>query len=763
MEQTSYVELTKPVSCEATTMRAERGAVAVNRALADALALTHRLRYRLLVAANAPVRQLSPEEKLLRSIFGEASEAPEAGWTPEVGTQIQSGSELIQHPQGGICFFEAPAAEVENVEHASENLPPGFTSEIAVTVRWMGSLTRGDALHLNTADLIVEQIIDDGASEPRIYLPGDPPPTAFVVRNATSAAMSMQARGIGAYDLVTNTPRDGQVLRDDQLEWIVANNGHAIISDAAAYRAGDPMLRAIVYETLVKLESPVDPWEVSRPAQKAAAAGAPLGGNGMPDIFSFFDKPAGRELERVRMVKALAKGACVDIDYDGRALSIRQQPLVEVPEWSSGVVRNGEGFDASGRPIKDGLYCARIFGPMKDYECTCGKYSRMKHRGVVCEKCGTEVIQSKVRRERFAHIELAEPVTPRGFSLPWHLVPVIAPDLRNGNALDDLYRTVLTSRARDERTRALDDIVDNLVCSLTRILTEPRRLDYSARATAIVGDRNALGHPLVVEMMMPFLLALAESRGFVTTIKGGRRLVENDRRLAREFMGQALHDRVVLFASTNTPMLVSSKVDIVDDPIIELDQVTANKLGIATGDDVSVHLPISDAGQHAAKNLGASQSTDAFTMSLGSLGFVSSDSSASWLREVLTSANPVDAFLEAASHGASDPCTWPPAAFLVGGYPPTGGPPPVIEPGPAPEQPPPPDPIENPVLDRLVDELELSVRTANCLKNADITTIRELVQRTETDMLKMKNFGRQCLREVKEILAELGLSLGMRG
>ena len=72
------------------------------------------------------------------------------------------------------------------------------------------------------------------------------------------------------------------------------------------------------------------------------------------------------------------------------------------------------------KPERDGLFCARIFGPVKDYECNCGKYKRMKHRGVVCEKCGVEVIQSKVRRERLGHITLATPVAHIWFlkSLP---------------------------------------------------------------------------------------------------------------------------------------------------------------------------------------------------------------------------------------------------------------------------------------------------------------------------------------------------------
>ncbi|MFN9544704.1 MAG: hypothetical protein ACK59B_16260, partial [Alphaproteobacteria bacterium] len=80
-----------------------------------------------------------------------------------------------------------------------------------------------------------------------------------------------------------------------------------------------------------------------------------------------------------------------------------------------------EAFQKSGiKPERDGLFCARIFGPIKDYECLCGKYKRMKYRGIVCEKCGVEVTLSKVRRERMGHIELASPVAHIWFmkSLP---------------------------------------------------------------------------------------------------------------------------------------------------------------------------------------------------------------------------------------------------------------------------------------------------------------------------------------------------------
>src|SRR5207342_736448 len=79
--------------------------------------------------------------------------------------------------------------------------------------------------------------------------------------------------------------------------------------------------------------------------------------------------------------------------------------------WSYGEVKKPETINyRTFKPERDGLFCAKIFGPVKDYECNCGKYKRMKHRGVVCEKCGVEVIQSKVRRERLGHISLATPV-----------------------------------------------------------------------------------------------------------------------------------------------------------------------------------------------------------------------------------------------------------------------------------------------------------------------------------------------------------------
>ena len=93
----------------------------------------------------------------------------------------------------------------------------------------------------------------------------------------------------------------------------------------------------------------------------------------------------------------------------------------KILSWSYGEIKKPETINyRTFKPERDGLFCARIFGPVKDYECLCGKYKRMKFKGIVCEKCGVEVTLSKVRRERMGHIELASPVAHIWFlkSLP---------------------------------------------------------------------------------------------------------------------------------------------------------------------------------------------------------------------------------------------------------------------------------------------------------------------------------------------------------
>ncbi len=134
----------------------------------------------------------------------------------------------------------------------------------------------------------------------------------------------------------------------------------------------------------------------------------------METIYDFFAKPKDPKI------------------YKGVQIGLASSD--QVREWSHGEIKKPETINyRTFKPERDGLFCAKVFGPTKDYECNCGKYKRMKHRGVVCEKCGVEVIQSKVRRERMAHIELACPVSHIWFlkSLPSKIGNVLDLTLKN--------------------------------------------------------------------------------------------------------------------------------------------------------------------------------------------------------------------------------------------------------------------------------------------------------------------------------------------
>jgi DNA-directed RNA polymerase subunit beta' len=132
------------------------------------------------------------------------------------------------------------------------------------------------------------------------------------------------------------------------------------------------------------------------------------------DLYNLFEKPKD------------------PLAFDALRISIASPEKIR--EWSHGEVKKPETINyRTFKPERDGLFCAKIFGPVKDYECNCGKYKRMKHRGVVCEKCGVEVIQSKVRRERMGHITLATPVAHIWFlkSLPSRIGNILEVSLRD--------------------------------------------------------------------------------------------------------------------------------------------------------------------------------------------------------------------------------------------------------------------------------------------------------------------------------------------
>lgn len=178
-------------------------------------------------------------------------------------------------------------------------------------------------------------------------------------------------------------------------------------------------------------------------------------------VFSLVAGPLAPNLGVVRaylpesavVVAASPQALGLEVHFDAERPGVRVLSSAQVRERSRGQVKDAAGLGSQ-----------RIFGPEWDYECACGKYTRMKHRGVVCEVCGVEVIQSTVRRKRFGHLELPHPcVHPLfgGEAPPRVLeaVPVRPPELRPApSVLDERYLQALRARSPDQTQRAVDEL-----------------------------------------------------------------------------------------------------------------------------------------------------------------------------------------------------------------------------------------------------------------------------------------------------------------
>ena len=150
---------------------------------------------------------------------------------------------------------------------------------------------------------------------------------------------------------------------------------------------------------------------------------------------------------------------------DFKALQITVASPESVRNWSCGEILKPETINyRTLKPEKDGLFCERIFGPTKDWECYCGKYKRIRYRGIICDKCGVEVTQSRVRRERMGHISLACPVAhvwffkgaPSKLSLLLNLSP------RDLAGVIYFAKFIVLSVDAQEKVKVLDQLADDL-------------------------------------------------------------------------------------------------------------------------------------------------------------------------------------------------------------------------------------------------------------------------------------------------------------
>ena len=152
------------------------------------------------------------------------------------------------------------------------------------------------------------------------------------------------------------------------------------------------------------------------------------------------------------------------VDFSGIQISLASADTIKV--WSNGEVTKPETINyRTLKPEKDGLFCEKIFGPTKDWECYCGKYKRIRYRGIICDKCGVEVTQSRVRRERMGHINLAAPVAHVWFfkGAPSKLSLIL--DISPRNLANIIYfsQYVVLSVDRDKRVEILASLEDRLI------------------------------------------------------------------------------------------------------------------------------------------------------------------------------------------------------------------------------------------------------------------------------------------------------------
>ena len=203
-------------------------------------------------------------------------------------------------------------------------------------------------------------------------------------------------------------------------------------------------------------------------------------------------------------------------DFDAIRISLASPEKIE--QWSFGEVTKPETINyRTFKPERDGLFCAKIFGPITDWECLCGKYKRMKHRGVICDKCGVEVTQAKVRRERLGHITLATPVSHVWFfkGLPsriGHLLDISLRDLERVLYFEayvvvdpgdtDLKQNQLLNEEQYRKAREEHSDPRSMPCAFRRrVPSDPPKLEASdaggAGAPPACGNQQLRGpdHP----------------------------------------------------------------------------------------------------------------------------------------------------------------------------------------------------------------------------------------------------------------------------
>ena len=670
-------------------------------------------------------RHLSSEEKLLVAIFGDAT-----GDMRDVSLRAPG-------------WFGGTVGRVER---------KGDT--VAVTVLWERPLEVGDDLDIDgeTARVCAIEELDADLGWHRSG--------RFVATKVASARERFQARAVGPYESLPSQPvasKDGwggQIITRKQAQRL-AEHAPCVLWEMFVAKSDQASMRTRAFESLMRLEPPHLP--VPR-----AASDKPDGS----DIFSFIaasGAPAREIPHVVELIEAGLQGLGLWVRFDGDPIEVVAQNDFAVREQSHGPVTRAVLDDEDWRNEAGGLHCQKIFGPIADYRCACGKYGRMKHRCIVCEVCGVEVLQSDTRATRFGHLELFEervhPVTGK----PVNTFSILPPMLRTPQ-IDACYLKVVESNdAADSHAlgaalSSLTSAIGTHIETLWRERLFTKRVNFSASASVVVTDRASpdtcmLPIEVATELFRPVAYGTLESLGYTVTIRSAKQMIATQGPQARAAVRVACEGYPVLLLGTKTH--VTRKVAVWDEPAIGVDDKTFRKLG---GRDAAVHVPwVPDAVAELVESDPCS--IDAAVPA--------------WIEQASRAAL-IPAVVQAASEGYSASMVEDPLIAIALGRAPRPHPragafrdaerrrwdercADVIGQHNDEHAEREPQPWESEAV-----ENALSQRTSAVLHDAGIFTLGELCQRTEAELLKLRGVDRGRLLEIKYLFEDMGLSLGMR-
>ena len=335
----------------------------------------------LLVGKTTPqTPPSSPEEKLLNAIFGDKGNGAR-----DTSLRVPPGV------RGTVSAVERPPIE------------DGEVCRVAVTVTWTRPVVPGDVID----DEHGRRAVVTSVTAANVRWAGHPTGSARIGRVVSVEEVS-HARSIGPYALVNQQPlsgkRDfgGQKARPALLRGLLAQGAPFVAFELVSIKGSHVEGRARLYEQLIRSEPPT-----FEPFDPDAVPATPV-------RTEYFVQPMAIDpvaVASLDYVQALFSRDCGGVRPPRTHLAAAAPRWVDHPGRELGAVTRHATVDGpSLRPVPGGLFCQRVFGPVKDYACACGKFARLKHRGVVCDQCGVEVTMSRVRRTRSGHVALPVPV-----------------------------------------------------------------------------------------------------------------------------------------------------------------------------------------------------------------------------------------------------------------------------------------------------------------------------------------------------------------